>query len=91
MLGKSHPKNFWGVEKSNVGNRLKRVLAKFGGCTGHVRGVNGRSKFHETSKTRAIFTEMPLDVDVDMTAFILYPSITFQLRFPPQKLFFEKL
>ena len=34
-----------GVEKSNVGNRLKRVLAKFRGDRSLVRGVNGRSKF----------------------------------------------
>ena len=38
-------KNFFGVEKSNVGNRLKRVLAKFRGDRSLVRGVNGRSKF----------------------------------------------
>ena len=33
------------VEKWNVGNRLKRVLAKFEADRSHPRGVNGRSKF----------------------------------------------
>ena len=33
------------VGKSNVANRLKRVLTKFEGSPGFVRGVNGRSKF----------------------------------------------
>ena len=33
------------VKKLNVGNRLKCVLAKFGGRTSFVWGVNGRSKF----------------------------------------------
>ena len=28
--------NSFAVEKRNVGNRLKRVFPKFGGCTGHV-------------------------------------------------------
>ena len=28
--------NFFGVEQRNVGDRLKRVFAKFGGCTGQV-------------------------------------------------------
>ena len=36
---------FLDVEKSNVGNRLKRVLPKFRRRTGFVRGVNGHSKF----------------------------------------------
>ena len=35
----------FGVEKWNVGNRLKRVLAKFEPDRSHVWGVNGRSKF----------------------------------------------
>ena len=39
------PKIFWGVEKSNVGNRLKRVLPKFRADRSHPRGVNGRPKF----------------------------------------------
>ena len=34
-----------GVEKSNVRNRLKRVLAKFRANRSHPRGVNGCSKF----------------------------------------------
>ena len=44
---------FVGVEKCNVGNRLKRVLAKFRADRSHVRGVNGRSKFQKklTPKT----------------------------------------
>ena len=33
-------KNFFGVEKRNVGNRLKRVFPKFGGPAGQVRGEN---------------------------------------------------
>ena len=35
------------VEKSNVGNRLKRVLAKFRANRSHPRGLNGRSKFRK--------------------------------------------
>ena len=42
---KSHQQKCLGVEKWNVGNRLKRVLAKFGADRSYVRGVNGRSKF----------------------------------------------
>ena len=37
-------KNFFGVEKSNVGNRPKRVLAKFRADRSHPRRVNGRTK-----------------------------------------------
>ena len=37
-------KNVFGRRKSNVGNRLKRVLAKFLADRSHPRGVNGRSK-----------------------------------------------
>ena len=44
LVRKFHQKKFWGVEKSNVGNRLKRVLAKFRADRSHPRGVNGRSK-----------------------------------------------
>ena len=33
------------IEKWNVGDRLKRVLAKFRADRSQVRGVNGRSKF----------------------------------------------
>ena len=39
-------KNF-GVEKWNVGDRLKRVLAKFEADRSWFRGVNGRSKFRK--------------------------------------------
>ena len=45
LLRKFHPKFVVGVEKSNVGNRLKRVLAKFEANQSYPRGVNGRSKF----------------------------------------------
>ena len=38
-----------GIETSNVGNRLKRVLAKFRADRSHPRGVNGRSKFRKNS------------------------------------------
>ena len=37
-------KNLFGVEQWNVGNPLKRVLAKFRANRSHVRGANGRSK-----------------------------------------------
>ena len=36
---------FFGVEKSKVANRLKRVFPKFEAKRSHPRGVNGRSKF----------------------------------------------
>ena len=38
-------KIYWGVEKSNVRNRLNCVLAKFRADRSHPRGVNGRSIF----------------------------------------------
>ena len=38
-------KFFFGVEKSKVANRLKRVFPKFEADRSEVRGVNGRSKF----------------------------------------------
>ena len=38
-------KNVWGVEKSNVGDRLKRVLTKFHADRSLDRGVIGRSNF----------------------------------------------
>ena len=47
FVRKFRRKKFFCVEKRNVGDRLKRVFPKFGGCTGHVRGVNGRSKFRK--------------------------------------------
>ena len=40
---------FFGVEKWNVGNRLKRVFPKFEAERSHPRGVNGRSKFYKNS------------------------------------------
>ena len=45
ILNKSGRVFFPGVEKLNVGNRLKRVLPKFEVCASYFRGVNGRSKF----------------------------------------------
>ena len=42
-------KNIFGVEKWNVGNRLKRVFPKFEAERSHPRGVNGRSKFYKNS------------------------------------------
>ena len=36
---------FVGVAKCNVGNRLKRVLAKFEADRSHPQGLNGCSKF----------------------------------------------
>ena len=42
-------KKVLGVEKSNVRNRLKRVLAKFRANRSHPRGVNVRSKFRKKS------------------------------------------
>ena len=39
-------KKIFGVEKRNVGDRLKRVFAKFGGCTGQVF----RPHFAKTSR-----------------------------------------
>ena len=35
------------VERPNVGDRLKRVLAKFQVNRSHPRGVNGRSKIFQ--------------------------------------------
>ena len=36
---------FFGVEKSKIANRPKRVLPKFRADSSHVRIENGRSKF----------------------------------------------
>ena len=44
----------FGVEKSKVANRLKRVLPKFRADRSHVRGVNGRSKFAKNFEIREI-------------------------------------
>ena len=44
LVRKFHQKTFLAVEKSNVGNRLKRVLAKFRANRSHPRGVNGPTK-----------------------------------------------
>ena len=48
-------KTFLGVEKSNVGNRLKRVLAKFRADRSHPRGVNGRSNFSRFERRTSRF------------------------------------
>ena len=40
-------RKIFGVKKSNVGNRLKRVFPKFHADRSEVRGVNGRSKFRK--------------------------------------------
>ena len=48
---------FFGVEKSKVANRLKRVFPNFEAGRSHVRGVNGRSKFDFLRKLT------PLSVD----------------------------
>ena len=45
LLRKFHPNFFVGVKKWNVGDRLKRVLAKFEAKRSHPWGVNGCSKF----------------------------------------------
>ena len=45
---------FFGVEKSKIANRLKRVFPKFEADRSHVRGVNGRSKFWPVCETCAI-------------------------------------
>ena len=47
-------KNF-GVEKSNVGNRLKRVFLNFQAEQNEVRGVNDRSKFPKKIEIREAF------------------------------------
>ena len=49
---KFSPKKIFGVENSNVRNRLKRVLAKFRADRSHVRGVKGRSKFRKKIEIR---------------------------------------
>ena len=46
---------FWDVDKSNVGNRLKRVLPKFRADRSHPSRVNGRSKFW----TQNVATRLP--------------------------------
>ena len=45
FLTKNYRKKFMGVEKSNVGDHLKRVFPKFEADRSHPRGVNDRSKF----------------------------------------------
>ena len=44
---KNRRQSFLGVEKWNVGIRLKRVLPKFHADPSHVQGVNGHSKFQK--------------------------------------------
>ena len=46
---------FFGVEKSNVGNRLKRVFPNFQAEWSEVRGVNDRSKFSKKIEIREAF------------------------------------
>ena len=43
------------VEKSNVGNRLKRVFPNFQAERSEVRGVNDRSKFSKQIEIREAF------------------------------------
>ena len=43
------------VEKLNVGNRLKRVVAKLRADRSHPRGVNGRSKFSRFERRTSRF------------------------------------
>ena len=45
----------FGVEKSNVGNRLKRVFPNFQAERSEVRGVNDRSKFSKKIEIREAF------------------------------------
>ena len=44
-IRKNFRKKFFGVKKSKVANRPKRVFPKFRGDPSEVRGANGRSKF----------------------------------------------
>ena len=53
---KCRPKNFLGIEKSKIANRLKRVFPKFEANRSHVRGVNGRSKFDVVQDVRSCTT-----------------------------------
>ena len=46
---------FFGVEKSKVANRLKRVFPKFEADRSHVRGVNGRSKFDVVRRRTTLY------------------------------------
>ena len=48
-------KKLFGVEKSNVGNRLKRVFPNFQAERSEVRGVNDRSKFSKKIEIREAF------------------------------------
>ena len=48
-LRKSFRKKLFGVKKSKVANRPKRVFPKFRGDPSVVRGANGRSKFDARS------------------------------------------
>ena len=54
---KNLTKQFFDVEKWNVGNHLKRVLAKFRANQSHPRGVNGRSKFQKKIEVREVTFE----------------------------------
>ena len=52
---KNVEQKFVGVEKSNVGHRLKRVFPNFQVERSLVRGVNGRSKFQKKIEIREAF------------------------------------
>ena len=52
---KNVERKFFGVEKSNVGNRLKRVFPNFQAERSEVRGVNDRSKFSKKIEIREAF------------------------------------
>ena len=52
---KNVEQQIFGVEKSNVGNRLKRVFPNFQAERSEVRGVNDRSKFSKKIEIREAF------------------------------------
>ena len=52
---KNVEQQIFGVEKSNVGNRLKRVFPNFQAEWSEVRGVNDRSKFSKKIEIREAF------------------------------------
>ena len=70
-------KTFFGVEKSNVGNRLKRVFPNFQAERSLVRGVNGRSKFSKKIEIREAFFPFFLATDGNMLA-CDFPTLSFR-------------
>ena len=62
MLWKFHENFFGGVEKSNVSNRLKRVLAKFRADPSHVRAA--RKNYYFVVALNQLIQKRPIDVDV---------------------------